>query len=109
MENKDSLVSLIRTICRLSALAWESGVLALEEDWGERGEIDDPLLEYGLSLIVDATWTEDVKRLMEEKAAEFGVDPLHKTLVIEGVLLIQDGEPTEELERKLLLYLEADN
>ena len=108
--DKNNLTSLIQTICRLSAIAREDGVLALDEEWGERGEIEDALLEYGLSLIVDGIFGETVREMMEAKTGDSyktAEELLRKKIVIEGIMLLHDGEPTKSLEKKLCSYLDG--
>ena len=107
-DEKESLISLIRRICDLSDLARERGFLALEDE-DERGSINNNLLEYGLSLITDGKAPETVKELMETKSAECksDIDLLRKKIIIDGVLLLQNGESTLHLEKKLRLHLEG--
>ena len=108
--DKNNFTSLIQTICRLSVIARESGLLALDEECGERGEIEDALLEYGLSLIASGMFGETVREMIEAKAGDTyktAEELLRKKIVIEGIMLIHDGEPTESLKEKLCSYLDG--
>jgi len=100
-EEKQSAISTIHQIVKLSRIAKEQGVLALES---EISSLDSNIfLKNGISLILDGVHLELVEKILQysiQSESYKGIDLLNRLLIMEGVLAIQSG-----LYPRTIIYL----
>jgi len=104
-EEKQTLIPFIGEIAELAKTVKTSGLLALEP---MLPDIEDTFLRYGLTLIVDATYPDEVQRLLETKAiasGKIGVELLRMVIIIECVLGLANGRAPRLIEENAMLYL----
>lgn len=100
------LKPVIDVLVGLSEKARREGLLALEDDLDN---LEDPLLKFGLLLVVDGTDPEIISAALVNCLAAVEPDRLLSAVVIiEGVLAIQEGVNPRTMRALLGAYLGAD-
>jgi len=108
IEEKLSCIPIIEELISLAITARREGILALED---KAIESNETFVKYGIALIVDGTYPELVKDMLESlmiASGKCGVELLKQYIIRTGVLSVQAGENPGIVAEKLLFLL-GDN
>jgi len=108
-KEKEACMPLIHKLIGFSIAACEKGLLILEYEIEKE---TDEFLKEGLQMITDAVNPNAVEKTLQEminKEQSAGVRQLSQYIAMQGVLLMQNGEPTRKLAAELLSFLDGES